>query len=201
MNIKFVSVDLQKDFSAKGGKHYKPRPAVEFIKTTLLPYLRRRKIKLAEIISDYRREYDLKDNDTCIPGEWGYASEIPARDKHEDVWIKCQNSPIWVTKNIGKAGKKPGKPYQDPKAFTRWLNRNIGKPEDVDFVVLIGLTLDCCLFCTAQELRFRRYKVKVLKEGTDTYNGTKKEKDAVLGHYPLKNWAKPITWKELQKNL
>lgn len=199
MTIRFISVDLQHDFSAKKGKHYKTRPAVQFIKTTLLPYLRRKKIKVAEIISDYRREYDLKDNDTCLPGTWGYTSEIPATDKKKDVWVKCQNSPIWVTKNIGDPKKKPGPPYQDPKAFTRWLTKNIGKPEDVDFVVLIGLTLDCCVFCTAQELRFRRYKVRILEEATDTYMGTKKEKEMILGNYPLVNWAKPITWKELQK--
>lgn len=29
---KLVSVDLQKDFSDKAGKHYEPRPAVMFIK-------------------------------------------------------------------------------------------------------------------------------------------------------------------------
>lgn len=201
MNIKFISVDVQQDFSAKGGKHYKIRPAVQFIKNTLLPYLQKKKIKISEIISDYRREYNRKDNNTCVPGTWGYSSEIPVKNKNKNVWIKCQNSPLWVAKNIGNPKKKPSAPYQDPKAFTRWLNGTIGKPEDVDIVVLVGLTLDCCVFCTAQELKFRRYKVRILKEATDTYNGTKQEKEMILKNYPLINWAKPITWKELQKIL
>ena len=201
MNIKIVSVDLQKDFSAKGGKHYKARPAVQFIKGTLLPYLQKKKIKISEIISDYRREYNRKDNDTCVPGTWGYTSEIPAKNKNKNVWVKCQNPPIWEKKNMGDRKKKPSEPYQNPKAFTRWLEATTGKPEDVDLVVLVGLTLDCCVFCTAQELRFRRYKVRILKEATDTHAGTKQEKEMILTNYPLINWAKPITWKELQKIL
>ncbi|MBI5220356.1 MAG: hypothetical protein HY978_00775 [Candidatus Liptonbacteria bacterium] len=145
MNIKFISVDLQKDFSAKGGTHYRVRPAVSFIKNVLLPYLEKRKIKVSEIVSDYRREYGRKDNDACIPGTWGYASEMPVKNKNSNVWIKCQNSPIWITKNIGDPMKRPGMPYQDPKAFSRWLNDAVGKPEDVDLVVLVGLTLDSLL--------------------------------------------------------
>ena len=105
MNIKFISVDVQQDFSAKGGSHYQIRPSVRFIKTTLLSYLQKREIKVSEIISDYRREYNRKDNDAGIPGTWGYISEIPDKNKNENIWIKCQNSPIWVTKNIGDPRK------------------------------------------------------------------------------------------------
>jgi nicotinamidase-related amidase len=201
MNIKFISVDLQRDFSAKGGRHYAVRPSVEFIKKILVPYLQKKKIKISEIISDYREEYNHKDNNACIPGTWGYVSEIPEENKKKDVWIKCENSPIWITKNIGNSKKQPGRPYQDPKAFTRWLNKNIGKPGDVDFVVLIGLTLDCCVFCTAQELKFRQYKVRILKEATDVYRGGEKDKEMILENYPLINWAEPILWKELRKIL
>jgi nicotinamidase-related amidase len=48
-------------------------------------------------------------------------------------------------------------------------------------VVLIGLTLDCCVLCTAQEFLFRGYDVRVLKEGVDTYGGTAEEKEILLG--------------------
>ncbi|TRZ55243.1 hypothetical protein D4Q76_00835 [archaeon] len=44
MKIKIISVDLQKDFSAKGGKEFRPRPSVEFIRNTLIPFLRKRNI-------------------------------------------------------------------------------------------------------------------------------------------------------------
>lgn len=100
-------------------------------------------------------------------------------------------------KNIGNPSKAPGIPYQDTNAFTNWLNSTIGKPEEIKKVILIGLTIDCCVLCTAQELRFRGYKVYVLKEGVDTYWGSGKEE--IINNYPLKNWAKPISWEELKE--
>ena len=107
------------------------------------------------------------------------------------------NSPIWTRKNIGNPKKKAGIPYQDTKAFSNWLYETIGKPEEGKIVVLIGLTVDCCVFCTAQELKFRGYNVYILKEGVDTYWG--KDKEEIINTYPLKNWAKSITWEELKK--
>jgi hypothetical protein len=200
-NIKLISVDFQKEFSAKGGKHYQPRSNVGFIKKIIVPFLIKNDIKIAEIISDYRqpRPGDL-DESTC-PGEEGYVSEIPEDIRLDRVWIKCMNSPIWTRKNIGNPNKNPGLPYQDPKAFTCWLNSTIGKPQDVDAVVLMGLTVDCCVFCTAQELRFRGYTVKILREGVDTYSGNSQEKDMILSNMPLLNWAKVISWNELKKML
>ncbi len=196
--IKIISVDLQKEFSAEGGKHYRPHPNVAFIKQTLVPYLRERNIKVAEIISDYRQPRPGDLDDSTRPGEEGYTSELPADVKLENIWIKCMNSPIWTRDNIGDSTKEPGLPYQDPQAFTNWLNSTIGTPQEVDEVVLIGLTIDCCVFCTAQELTFRAYNVKVLKEGVDVYSGKPEEKEMILNNYPLHNWAKVITWSELQ---
>lgn len=54
MTSKIVSVDLQKEFSAPGGKHYRPHSNVKFIKDTLVQFLRKKDMKIAEIISDYR---------------------------------------------------------------------------------------------------------------------------------------------------
>ncbi|MBU1032354.1 MAG: cysteine hydrolase family protein [Patescibacteria group bacterium] len=198
-STKIISVDFQKEFSAKGGKHYRPHPNVDFIKKTLVPFLRKHNIKVAEIISDYRqpRPGDLDDS-TC-PGEDGYISEIPEDVKLKNVWVKCMNSPIWTRKNIGDPNKKPGLPYQDPEAFTKWLNSTIGKPEEVDEVILIGLTIDCCVLCTAQELKWRGYRVKILKEAVDTYSGNQKETKMILSNPPLLNWAKVISWNELKK--
>ncbi|MBI2645192.1 isochorismatase family protein [Candidatus Uhrbacteria bacterium] len=199
--IQFIAVDLQHDFTAEGGSHYRRRPSVDFVKGILMPYLQEKNIRVSEIISDYRNEYNKRSNTTCVPGTWGYASEIPAKSRNKEVWIKCQNSPVWVTKNIGDAKKEPGKPFQNPKAFTQWLENNVGKPQDVGMVVLFGLTLDCCVFCTAQELRFRGYTVKILEEATDSYSGMKQEKQIIINNYPLLNWARGIKWKELQKIL
>jgi len=199
--IKIISVDFQKEFSAKGGKHYKPRPCVDFIKNTIIPFLRKNNIMIAEINSDYRKPRPSDLDDSTRPGEEGYVSEIPDDVKLKNVWIKSMNSPIWTRENIGNPNKKPGLPYQDPKAFTQWLNSTIGKPEEVDEVALIGLTLDCCVFCTAQELRWCGYKVKILKEATDTYSGNLQEKEMILSNPPLLNWAKVISWNELKERL
>jgi nicotinamidase-related amidase len=200
MKIKIISVDLQKEFSAKGGLHYKPRPSVTFVKEILLPYLKERKIKIAEIISDYRAPRPADRDDSTKPGKWGYESEIPEDVKLKPIWIKCMNSPIWTRKNIGVANKKPGIPYQDPQRFIKWLYKVVGKPNKVE-IILIGLTADCCVFSTAQELNWQGYQVKILVEGVDSYSGNDKEKEQILNNYPLKNWANKIIWKELKEAL
>ena len=199
--IKIISVDFQKEFTSKGGKHYRTHLNVDFIKKILVPFLRERDIKIAEIVSDYRQPRPGDLDDSTRPGEEGYVSEIPDGVKLKNVWVKCMNSPIWTRENIGNPNKKPGLPYQDPKAFTDWLNSTIGKPKEVDEVVLIGLTIDCCVFCTAQELKFRGYNVKILREAVDTYSGNPQEKDMILNNPPLLNWAKVISWDELKKSL
>ena len=199
MKIKIISVDVQKAFSEKGGKHYRRRPAVDFLKKTLVPYLLEKDIKIAEIISDYRQPRKGDRSHSCIPGTHGYESEIDVKVKMNPIWIKAMNSPVWTRKGAGNPRMNPEEPYPDPDKFTKWLTKVIGKSEEVDLVVLVGLTTDCCVFCTAQELAFRGYKVKLLKEGTDTYSGSQKEKNMILKNYPLKNWAGEITWKELRK--
>ncbi|OGG36708.1 hypothetical protein A2110_00010 [Candidatus Jorgensenbacteria bacterium GWA1_54_12] len=195
MKTKIVSVDFQKDFTAEGGRCYRPRPAVGFIKNTLVPFLEKHNLKIAEIVSDYRQPRPSDPVDLCRPGEWGYESEIPDSVKDKDIWIKCMNSPIWVRDNIGDPTKKPGLPYQDPKRFSEWIEREIGKQSDTE-VLLIGLTLDCCVLCTAQEFCFRGYKVKILKEAVDAFSGNEYEKEA-LCKTPLGNWADAVSWENL----
>jgi len=109
------------------------------------------------------------------------------------------NSPIWIRENGGISNSKPGLPYQDSEKFTLWLNKNIGKPEDVGWIVLIGLTMDCCVLCTAQELTFRGYKVKIIEEATDPAGGDEKYKKTIITQSPLLNWAKVISWEEFKR--
>jgi nicotinamidase-related amidase len=195
----FLSVDLQKDFSAPGGKHYRPHSNVAFIKQTLLPFLATKGIKIAEIVSDYRQPRPGDRDESCWPGKVGYESEIPLAAKQNPVWVKCMNSPIWVRQGGGDPGAKPGLPYQDTAAFSKWLESTIGKPEDVEAVILMGLTIDCCVLCTAQELTFRGYKVNVLAEAVDVYSGDPAEKQAVLASPILRNWAKVVNWDTLKQ--
>jgi len=62
---------------------------------------------------------------------------------------------------------------------------------------LAGLTLDCCVLCTAQEFNFRGYKVKILKEAVDAYSGKQSEKEVLCKTF-VENWADVITWEEAQ---
>jgi nicotinamidase-related amidase len=172
------------------------RPCVDFIKQVLIPHLRERDIKLAEIVSDYRLPRPGDEFACCIPGTAGYASEIPADVKHPELWVKCMNSPVWIREHGGVADLPPGLPYPDPAAFTGWLSRTVGPAEHTE-VVLIGLTLDCCVLCTAQELSFRGYRVRFLVEAVDTFNGSLEEKLALL-KVPLANWGTPIAWEQLR---
>ncbi|MEK6963841.1 MAG: hypothetical protein AABX70_05410 [Nanoarchaeota archaeon] len=199
-NIRFICVDFQKEFSTLDGKCYRPRPCVEFIKNTLCPFFREKNLKMAEIISDYRQPRPGDRGDSNYPDTEGYISEIPEDVKIKPEWVKCMNSPIWTRKNIGKPDK-PSLPYQDPSGFVHWLHTVIGKPSEVDRVIVLGLTLDCCVFCLAQELNWQAYKVQVLVEAVDTYSGGSEEKELILNHPPLLNWAKPIFWDELRKTL
>lgn len=196
MKYKIVSVDFQKDFTDKGGLCYKPRSAVSFVKYTLIPFLKKKNIRVAEIISDYRQPRLGDRGDCCHPGEWGYESEIPEVVKEKKVWIKCMNSPIWIRDNIGNPNKKPGLPYQDAKKFDKWV-KNIGKPGETT-IVLIGLTLDCCVLCAAQEFNFRGFDVKILKEAVDVYSGNIKDKGKLLIS-PIKNWSGMICWSDFKK--
>lgn len=199
MKTKIVSIDFQKDFTAEGGVCYKPRFSVDFVKNTLVPYLENKNLKIAEIISDYCQPRPGDRGDCCHPDEWGYESEIPESAKEKEIWIKCMNSPIWVRDNIGDPTKQPGIPYQDPQKFSEWIEKVIGKPEDTE-VVLVGLTLDCCVLCTAQEFNFRGYKVKILKEAVDAYSGEQSEKES-LCKTPVENWSDVINWEEVQQLL
>ena len=68
-------------------------------------------------------------------------------------------------------------------------------------IVLFGLTVDCCVLCTAQELNFRGYNVYILEEATDTYSGSLEEKEIVLNNPPLTNWAEKISWEEVKSSV
>lgn len=200
--IKIISVDFQKDFTSKNGVWFKNRSSVKFIKNIFIPFILKKKIKINEIISDYRQPRLGDLGNGCIPGTDGFLSEIPDSVKNKNIWIKCMNSPIWIRKNIGNSKKKPGLPYQNPKSFTKWLKKNIGNPKKINVIILIGLTIDCCVTFVAQELTWRGYKVKILKDAVDTFiYAGKKEKETVLNIIQANHWADIISWDELKKML
>lgn len=194
----FIAVDLQNDFVSEGGLHYTKKVSVDFLKNTLFPYFQERGIKINEIISDYRQPRQGDTSDCCRAGEWGYESITP-RDIVKSVWIKAMNSPIWVRENIGDSTKPPGLPYQDTAGFGKWLDENVGNPDEV-VPVVFGLTIDCCVLSTLQELSWRGYYPVVLKEGVDHYSGKLEDRDKIL-ETPVPNWAEVINWRELKKRM
>jgi nicotinamidase-related amidase len=204
-----ISIDYQNDFCSPGGRFYKDRPCHTFINHELIPFLKRNHLKVAEIISDYRLPRPNEQESYCVPGTWGYYSSIDPSIKLGKTWIKSMNSPEWVRENGGDETKKPGVPYQDPEAFNNWLLSTIGRPDQAGEVILIGLTLDCCVLCTAQQLYFRGYKVKILKEASDIYSiesvsklmAPKIDYKETFFKSTHMMWSQLIEWKELKSKL
>jgi len=195
----FIAIDVQNDFATEGGKFYRPRPSINFIKENVFPFLKEKNIKINEIISDYRQPRNADLGDGCHPGEWGYESVMP-NDLRKSLWIKCMNSPIWIRKNIGKANKKAGTPYPDSKKFSKWIKKNIGKTEEV-ILVIFGLTIDCCVLSTVQEFRWRGYEVIIIKEAVDHSSGIIEDRDIVLEKTALRWWGKTMNWEDFKKEL
>jgi hypothetical protein len=195
--IKPIVVDLQYDFTRPEGKHFKPsRTCLTYIRDQLLPALIRQDIKIGEIISDYRQPRPGDLDDSCNPGTWGYTSEIP-ETLVSTRWVKCMNSPFFIRDNIGVADKPPGLPRAFPEFFYDWLASFVHKD---DTVVLFGLTLDCCVLCTAQAMRFMGYDVWILLDATDTYDGGEKSRRQTMD-LVVRNWAKPLSAARLQSIL
>jgi nicotinamidase-related amidase len=194
--MKILSVDLQNEFSMAGGLMYRPRPCVPFIQATLLPFVREQGYTVAEIISDYRVTAPATGTDTCVPGQWGYQSLIPADVKHPWVWVKAEPSPAWIRKGGGEAETPPGVPYPAPHAFSKWLIDTIGPPTQENEIVIVGLMLEICVLATLQELHHRGYRAKVLFEGVDTYSSSTQQKQ-LLFEILFPFWGQALYWQEI----
>jgi nicotinamidase-related amidase len=194
--MKIISVDLQNEFAAEGGGLYRPRPCVPFLQDTFIPFVRDQGYKVAEIISDYRATPPETGASACVPGKWGYLSQIPADVKHNWVWVKAETSPAWIREGGGEPGVLPGAPYLAPQAFSEWLSATIGPPDEEDQLILMGLMLEICVLCTLQELRYRGYRASVLFEGVDTYSGDTQQKHLLFETlFPF--WGRAIYWREI----
>ena len=201
MQYKFLSVDFQNEFADIKGKWYNGGKSIEFVKTQLVPFFKENNIKINEIISDYRAPRLADSGVGCIPGEFGFESILPTDIKEKDVWIKCMNSPIWIRDNIGIKDKQPGHPYQDTSLFDKWLLDKFGQPSETLTIILFGLTLDCCVLATAQELKWRGYNVKILIEATDVMpNKNQIEiKNQITNGEVLNHWLNFINFDEIKK--
>ncbi len=201
----FLCVDFQKDFSSEGGIKYNNKQerikTKQFILNTLIPLFRLYKIKISEIISDDRLPRACENIAYCVPGTWGYESEIPSDVKLPNAWVKAMYSPEWIRDNIGIAEKPTSEPYQDPHAFSTWLNNTIGNPKDSGQIILFGLTVDCCVLYTALQLHFRGYKVRILSEAVDTADSLLETKQTVLNSPIIRKLAQPISWEELKLSI
>lgn len=68
MSVIFLSVDLQNDFATEGGAQHYPRPCVQFVQATLLPFIHEQAYTIVEIISDYRVSKSEEGTSVCVPG-------------------------------------------------------------------------------------------------------------------------------------
>lgn len=199
MNYKFLCVDFQNEFVDRNGKWFNGGKSIEFIKNELIPFLIKKQIKISEIISDYRPPRNKDSGVGCIPGEFGYQSALPNEIKENQAWIKCMNSPLWTRNNIGDKNKQAGLPFQDTIGFDRWLKMQFGEPNHSFTIILFGLTLDCCVLATAQELYWRGYNVKILLEATDVMPNKNQEKvkQQIVKGEVLNHWLQFINFKQL----
>lgn len=196
-----ISVDTQYDFTREGGKHYnRERCSPYFIRNEIVPFLVDKKIKIGEIVSDYRQPRSGDSDESCIPGTWGYTSEIPPEIISFRL-VKSMNSPLYARSYGGNRDHEAGPPYIDHSRFYDWMISTAGSGVGrVDKIILIGLTLDCCVLCTAQILRMHGHNVLIVLEGTDTYNPHLQPKDAVM-QMVVSNWAEPISWGQAKQIL
>lgn len=192
-SVRLISVDFQNDFVSPGGVHFQGQPCIEFVTGTVVPFAREHGIPVAEIISDYRSPGGDDGDNTCVPGQWGYESQIPADLKPVGSWVKASIAPTWVRDGGGVADARPGLVRPDPAGFTSWLDVTIGPPGHGGPVVIMGLMLEVCVLATLIELRLRGYPAAVLIEGVDTGDGDRRRKleflDTLAGF-----WGQPMTW-------
>lgn len=197
LNLDFICVDYQYDFVHPNGLNFCKGLSVNFINDELIPYLYNNRIKVSEIISDYRLPRGKSTNESCVPGTNGFNSLLPNKIRKGKQWIKCMHNPIWVRENIGIINTKLGEIYQNPNAFSDWLNENINSKN----VVLFGETAECCLLQVASELYFRGYNVYILYEATDPMNERLEYKDLIMYHSSISIYAKTINFVQLKEML
>jgi hypothetical protein len=173
--------------------------SVEFIKGTLLKYLKKKNLKAHEILSDYRVPRINRKISTCNPNDDGFKSDLPDEIKANDPWIKCMHNPLWIRDNIGDPRGIIGEPYQSPEKFNTWLKNHIGLPTEKKLIVLFGLTMEVCVLSVAQELYFRGYNVAVLYEATDPMNERMEYKNYIAYHSTLSVYAKLIKFSDLKE--
>jgi nicotinamidase-related amidase len=197
MRNEFIAVDVQNEFASDGGKFYTPKPSIGFLNKILFPYLREHDIKINEIVSDYRQPRPGDGGDGCCPGAWGYESLIPD-ELRKSLWVKCMNSPIWIRDGIGNKDTIPGKPFPDSNAFGKWVEENLGTPDDVR-PIIFGLTIDCCVLSTVQEFRWRGFEPIVIREAVDHTSGREDDKNIVLEKTAIRWWARVFDWTEFKE--
>lgn len=191
--MRLISVDFQHDFAAPGGVHYRGQPCAGFVTNTVVPFARAHGVAVAEIVSDYRSPGGNVADSTCVPGQWGYESAIPADLKPVAPWVKASIAPPWARDGGGRADAVPGPARLDPTGFANWLEAAIGPPGGSEPVVIMGLVLEVCVLASLIEIRLRGYPAVVLIDGVDTYDGDQRRKleflDTLAGF-----WGQPLTW-------
>lgn len=187
MKVRLLSIDMQNDFVSEGGRWYKRKECVDYFKFFVAPFLREGGFRLSMIVSDYTLPRNNGSCSYCVPGTWGFESIVPEDLVNPNRWIKAARSPTWVREVSGAY------PVQRPDQFTQWLAESVGNPSPDLLVCLMGVDLECCVFCVVQELYLRGYNVMIIPELVDMASGRGDDKIQCL-ELLYRIWAKPLSW-------
>lgn len=192
MKMKVILVNFQNEYLSKKGKWFSKSKITKFITSRFIPFCDRHNLSIYEIKSDYSTPNMINQNG-CVPGTFGFKSLIEEGKLAAKPFIKSDNSPNFIRPNHGD------NPVEKPEEFKHWLDENIGDPSQIAYVLLLGIGLESSITMIGHEMAKYGYKIKILKEGTDTTN--KKYTEFMLDKFPLVSWGKVINFVNFVKEL
>ncbi len=194
MKMKVILVNFQNEYLSKKGKWYRKSKMPKFITTRFIPFCERHKLPVYEIKSDFGSP-NLTKNIGCAPGTYGFKTLIPDSKFAAKPFIKSDNSPNFVRENNGEM------PVEKPLEFKHWLDVNIGDPSQIGYVLVLGMGLESSIALIGNEMAKYGYKIRILKEGTESTNKNKKYTDFMLDKFPLVSWGKIINFVTFVKDM
>lgn len=194
MKVKVILVNFQNEYLSKKGKWYRKSKITNFIIDRFIPFCERHNLSVYEIKSDYSSPNSTKQVG-CAPGTYGFKTLISDSKFASSPFIKSDNSPNFVREKNGEM------PVEKPIEFKHWLDVNIGDPSQIGYVLILGMGLEASITMIGHQMSKYGYKIKILKEGTESTNKNKKYTDFMLDKFPLVSWGKVVTFVNFVKDL
>lgn len=194
MKVKVILVNFQNEYLSKKGKWYRKSKITSFIIDRFIPFCERHNLSVYEIKSDYSSPNSTKQVG-CAPGTYGFKTLISDSKFASSSFIKSDNSPNFIREKNGEM------PVEKPIEFKHWLDVNIGDPSQIGYVLILGMELESSITMIGHQMSKYGYKIKILKEGTESTNKNKKYTDFMLDKFPLVSWGKIVTFIDFVKDL